>query len=208
MGFSESAKASSGGGGYSPVPAGTHQAVCYSVIDLGTQEYEYQGEHKKAHKVMMTFEIPEERIDIDGESKPRVISKEYTASFHEKANLRKDIGSWFSGKFPDGDLGNLLKNHIIGKVCLISVIMRESKSSGKEYANLASISPLPKGMKEVKGELPVVYFEMGAKWDKATQEVFSDITPWIQDKIKNSPEYAMLNRDTFEETAPKDDLPF
>ena len=33
----------SGGGEFEQAPAGTHMAVCIRVIDIGTQDGEYQG---------------------------------------------------------------------------------------------------------------------------------------------------------------------
>jgi hypothetical protein len=39
-------------------PAGTHIGRCYRVVDLGTQLVEFQGEHKKQHKIMISWELP------------------------------------------------------------------------------------------------------------------------------------------------------
>ena len=73
------------------VKAGTHIATCYSMIHIGTVEWEYQGEKKWSNKVKLTFELPNEMRDFGGEQKPMVISKEYTISLHEKSNLRLSI---------------------------------------------------------------------------------------------------------------------
>ena len=48
------------------------------VIDLGEQWSE--AFQKTNHKVMITWEVTDESTTIDGEEKPRVISKEYTLS--------------------------------------------------------------------------------------------------------------------------------
>lgn len=34
-------------------PAGSFVAICYRVIDLGTQLVEYKSESKKQHKIML-----------------------------------------------------------------------------------------------------------------------------------------------------------
>ena len=73
------------------VPSGTHIARCYSMIHIGTVEWEYNGEQKFSNKVRLTFELPNEMREFSGEQKPMVISKEYTLTMHEKSNLRKDI---------------------------------------------------------------------------------------------------------------------
>ena len=78
------------GSDYPPIPAGTHQAVIYGVVDEGTQYSERFN--KTAPKVRVLFELPKVRIDIekDGEptkNVPRVTSQEYTLSLHEKSGF-------------------------------------------------------------------------------------------------------------------------
>ena len=41
-------------------PAGSHVAVCYRIVDLGTQLIEYNGETKKQHKIMVGWELSNE----------------------------------------------------------------------------------------------------------------------------------------------------
>ena len=79
------------GGNFEPAPAGTHVAICYRVIDLGTQESVYNGEKKSARKVLISWELPNEE-KADG--KPFVISATYTWSMHEKSTLRKTLEAW------------------------------------------------------------------------------------------------------------------
>ena len=73
------------------VPSGTHIARCYEMIHIGTVTWEYLGEVKETDKVRLTFELPAEMRQFNEEEmQPMVISKEYTLSMHEKANLRID----------------------------------------------------------------------------------------------------------------------
>ena len=83
--------ASSSGQKSDPVPAGTHHAVCYGVVAVGTQPSQ---QYTPRPKVVVAFEIPGERIEIKGKDLPRGISKRYTLSLNEKASLRKDLQSW------------------------------------------------------------------------------------------------------------------
>ena len=46
------------------IPAGTHIARCYSMIHIGTVEWEYLGEQKNTDKVRLTFELPFEKKSI------------------------------------------------------------------------------------------------------------------------------------------------
>ena len=39
------------------VPQGTHLARCYRIIDLGTQQTEWQGQEKFLRKIMVAWEI-------------------------------------------------------------------------------------------------------------------------------------------------------
>src|ERR1700743_3838249 len=90
---------SGGGGDFSPVPAGTHFAVCDQVVDLGKQRIVSQmyGESIK-HQVYIRWQIPAERVEweFEGQKKegPAVIGKTYTVSLGDKANLRKDLQAW------------------------------------------------------------------------------------------------------------------
>ena len=93
-----------GGGDFKGLSAGTYVSVCNAVVDLGIQPGSPMYPDPK-HKVWIRFEVPDERIEYERDGKklegPRVISKEYTASMHEKANLRKDLENWRGKAFTD-----------------------------------------------------------------------------------------------------------
>ena len=80
-----------GGSDFKPIDPGVYYAVLYGLIDLGTQHNEFWNTYQR--KCMFIWEVPSERIDVDGDDKPRVISKEYTLSLSEKAHLRHDLVS-------------------------------------------------------------------------------------------------------------------
>ena len=121
------------------IPAGTHVARCYGIIDLGTQYSEKFGNW--ARKVQFQWELPNELMD-DG--RPLAISKKYTLSLNEKASLKKDVESWLGRSITEKEekegfaLGSLL-----GAPCLLSVIHAESNN--KTYANIAGVMSVPKG---------------------------------------------------------------
>ena len=73
-----------------PVSPGIYQAVCYAVIDLGTQPSQMFGPKRK---VMLIWELPHERYDFTDDknntvNKARVVNAEYTLSIGKKATLR------------------------------------------------------------------------------------------------------------------------
>ena len=80
------------GSSFKPVPPGTHLARCYRIVDLGTQETNYQGKVNYQRKLMIQWEV--HGADENGEAlvtkagEPMTISKNYTVSLGEKARLR------------------------------------------------------------------------------------------------------------------------
>jgi hypothetical protein len=74
---------------FEPIEAGSYPARCYSMIEMGTNEETYQGAAKMVNKVRITWELPTEMQVFKEERgpEPRVISKEFSLSMHEK---------WFS----------------------------------------------------------------------------------------------------------------
>lgn len=169
---------------FTPVPAGTHLGICYRVIDLGTQSTTFNGETKQAHKVLLSWEIPEEKMD-DG--RPFSISQSYTWSMHEKATLRKSLEAWRGMAFTERDFGPTgfdIKN-IIGKACTLSVV--HTTKNGTLYANVASIGKVMKGVSIPELTNPKMYLWLnGSRWDAAS---FSQLSGALQAKIMASPEY-------------------
>lgn len=168
-------------------PAGSHVSRCYGMIEVGTVEQVYQGETKKAHKVIIDFELPlETSVFREGEpEKPFVISKEYTLSFHEKSTLRAHLSSWRGKPFSDTEAANFDITKLVGVPAMVNVIHKASADGTKTYANIASISPMPKGLvcPEQVNESRVLAY---SAWN---QEVFMGLPEWLANKISETPEY-------------------
>jgi hypothetical protein len=73
---------------------------------------------------------------IRGAGKPFTVSKFYTASLGEKANLRADLKNWRGRDFTDEELAGFEAKNILGKPCMLSVV--ETESEGKTYSNIAN----------------------------------------------------------------------
>jgi hypothetical protein len=125
---------------FAPAPAGTHAAVCCDVRDLGILETTWQGETKRQHKILVSWQIDEVRDD----GKPFLVSRRYTLSLHEKAGLRKDLESWRGRAFTEAELHQFDVETIIGKCCLLNVVHKQS--GGDTYANVGGVMALPRGM--------------------------------------------------------------
>ncbi len=164
-----------------PIKEGTYLAVCNMLIDLGVQ---YNETYKNSsRKVLVGWELPEETIVVDGEEKPRMLSKQYTASLSDKANLRQDLISWRSRDFTPDELKAFDLKNIVGKSCLITVIHRES--NGKTYANISTIAALPKGMPKGKLSEPATVFDL----DTCKLEDIDNLPKWIADIVRKSQTY-------------------
>jgi len=178
------------GGNFDPVTQGLHQAVCYALYDLGTQFQEKFG--KSVHKVLIGWEIPGERIEVDRDGTklnlPRAISKQYTLSLHEKANLRKDLESWRGRAFTEEEVEGFDLKKLLGANCMIQVIHKTK--DGKTYANVTNVVQLPRGMTKCNLENPQQYFSFEEHQDETPER-----TPeWIMDIIKASSEWAQITR--------------
>lgn len=165
-------------------PAGTHKAICYRVLDLGTQDGSFMGKPKKQHKIIVSWELPEEKMS-DG--RPFTISQRYTWSMSEKATLRKHLEAWRGVKFTDADFGeggfNIKK--IVGLGCLLTIVHNERDD--KTYANIVSISKVMKGM-----DLPPPTNEQSYLWlDRSVwnSAVFDKLSDNLKTTIMKSPEY-------------------
>ena len=164
-----------------PVEPGVYMAVCVGVIDLGEQ---YSEQFKNySNKCMIVWELPGETVEIDGEQKPRQLSKEFTISSSNKSNLRKFIESWNGKTYSDDDFLELDIFDQIGKPCQLNVVL----NSTGEYANVDNIMPIPRGFSAPTTDTPPVRWDI-EQWD---DKVFESLPEWIREKIKKSTEYQM-----------------
>ena len=166
-----------------PIEAGPHQAICIRYYDLGTQYYAWEGKDITARKVMVMWEIPDSRIEIEGNDLPRAISREYTLSLHKKATLRADLESWRGKTFSESELDGFNLDKILGTNCMLNIIHKITDKG--TFANVAGVMPLMKNMKKRQPENPLVFFS----FDDAEIEIPAGTPQWIEDKIKASNEW-------------------
>lgn len=171
----------SGGGDFEPLSENIHHAVCSRIYDLGTQANEKFG--GEDHKILITWEVPGETIEIDGEDLPKIISREYTMSLHKKANLRHDLEAWRGTKFTETQLKGFNLEKLLGANCQLQIVHVEK--GDKTYANIGAIMALPKGSKKLK--MALNYEPVSYKVEDG--DSFPENTPkWIKEKIMNSKE--------------------
>lgn len=199
----------SGGKEFEAAPVGNHVARCVGLIDLGTQEGEYQGKTTHARKVVIRWELPNELMS-EGEyaGRPFIVSKFYTASLSEKANLRKELGSWRGRDFTADELTGFDAKNILDKPCMVNVIHND-----KGKAKVAGVSPVPKGM-NVPGRVnDILYFSL--EESEFDPDTFDKLSEFYQEQIRKSPEWADIHGGAVKGASKashfddlKDDIPF
>lgn len=136
---------------YKLVPEGSHLAICYGIVDLGTQKSNWQGEIKHQRQCRILWELHGE--DHDGnaltieDGRPLSLSQRYTLSLNEKAKLRKMLVSWRGSEFTDKELRGFDMRTIIGKACMLTVT--HSHKDGRTYANVESVTAVPAALRKL-----------------------------------------------------------
>lgn len=161
-------------------PAGTHVATCYRVVDLGTQITDWMGQTKSQHKILIGWEMPDEKMS-DG--RPFSMQKRYTLSSHEKATLRLHLEAWRGKAFTEEEFGSFDLGTLIGVSCLLNV--KHTTKECKTYADIGGIMKLPKGTPSATLTNASVYFSL----DNFEQSVFDSLSDGLRETIMKSPEY-------------------
>jgi len=175
-----------GGANFNPAPIGNHAARCVYLVHIGTEKDEFQGQEKHLNRVRITWELPNELavFNSDAGEQPYLISQDYTLSLGEKANLRAMLQAWRGKPFTDDELKGFDITTIIGVPCLLNVIHKKSKA-GKDFAAIAGVTPLPKGMAIPDQITDSIIFG----YDPFEIEIFNALPEWIRNRIVTTPEY-------------------
>ena len=133
---------------FESIPLGMQQAVCAFVEDIGTQESYYLGKPIKKHQIVICWELAEKMSKGDYSGKPFMISKFYTLSLNEKANLCKDLESWRGRGFTAEEKSGFDVERLIAANCFLNII-EVDKQDGTKRAAIASINPITKTMAKI-----------------------------------------------------------
>ena len=172
--------------------AGSSLGVLFSLVDLGTQKTNWDGEEKWQPKLRLTFELPDQVID--GEvtengktskvTKPMMVSVELTRSLGERATLRKLLETWRGQAFTSKELASFSLKNLMGKSALLTLVHKTS-AAGRQYCAIAGIAKLPKGMKApTETQNKQMFYEI----EDGTGGQFGEMPEWLQEKIESSKE--------------------
>lgn len=166
------------------VEEGTHVARVVQIIDLGMQQQtDWQTGEDRTYddgnpmikpEVFITFEFPTERIEVDGEDKPRWLSKRYTLSMHEKSALTALIHA-IDPKGAKSKSYNISK--LLDKPLMISV-----GSTKNDNAKVTGVAGVPKGLAVDPLENEARIFDM----EEFDMEVYEALPGFLQELIQES----------------------
>ena len=163
-----------------PLDPGTYPATCCVVADLGRQATVFDGKERETDQLLLTWELPDERVGIGDEERPRWLSQTFTASVNEKSKLRQWLKNWRGRDFTPQELEDFDLANVLGAPCVITVTQTEK--NGSVYSNIGGISKVMKGM-EVGPPTKKVHFDIS---DEGTWTAFADLPEWVRDKINGS----------------------
>jgi hypothetical protein len=201
---------SNGSTNFEPIATGNYPARCYSMVHIGTVEENILGTIKKLNKVRITWELPTELKVFKEENgeQPCVISKEFTLSLHEKATLRSFLKNWRGKDFTDDEAKSFDIEKLVGAPCMLNITHKTKKDGSGVYAEIGSVSAMPKGFACPDQVNPSFVFT----YENFDAQKFGELPDFIKNKMVNSDEYkaTFLPQETHVEQPQEehDDLPF
>jgi len=181
---------------FNQIPTGVHKARCYMLLDLGTRQEEWNGEISHKEKVLVSWELPE-RLKENNE--PETISKWYTKSTYEGANIVKDLVSWRGKPFTEAEQKKFVLDNIVGKPCLINVTHQKT---GK--AKVSAVMGIPSGTKIAEQMMTTMLFDL-KEYQNGNTEKFNALPEWCRKEILKCEELQNIEEDSHEANVPDDD---
>ncbi len=177
----------SGGGERELHPEGMFPAVCILMANIGTQRTPFKNEDgtdKVQKKIVLGFE-----------TEHGLISKEYTMSISDKANLRAHLESWRGKKFTQDELDGFDVKVLLSKDATLQVMHNEKGT----FANIQNILPKTGAFKATK---PAVYYDL----DNPVEADFDKLPSWVQKKVTESLDWHTVGaKQAFGDPGPSDD---
>ncbi len=141
---------------------------------------------------MICWELPThlQTFDDSRGPEPSSVSRFFTLSLSEKANLRHVLESWRGRSFSADDLENGFDvSNLLGVSCLLQVLHKRT-NSGEVKAVVGSVSKLPKGLACPNQRNPSRLFT----FDESSQEDLQALPSWQCDIIAQAAEYPAWSR--------------
>lgn len=183
---------------YDPHPEGQTPLVCVDCINLGERLEQFPGSPEKiVPKVVLVFQSGE----TNREGKLHEVSLEMSLSMGKKAKLRAILEAWRGKSYTDEQAQKVPLHKLVGTACLAS-IEHKTSASGRTYAAIKTIAPLPKGMSAPalpQWERPDFYASRADGYAEEVADYLNKINPPTSSTLADMP--AALAEEN-------DDLPF
>lgn len=169
-------------------PDGTYLGICYRVVDLGTQDTTYKGETKKSRVIVISWELPDERM-ADG--RPFSVARRFTFSAAENSNLRKTLESWRGKKFTTEEIADFDLAKMLTATAMLTLATEEN--GDKVYQNIMAVAAPMKGTprtKEPENE-SFCFAMVESMWNP---KLIEKLHEKMQETIKKSPEWKALSK--------------
>lgn len=198
-------------------PEGQHISQLVGLIDLGSQKIEFQGVAKFRPKIYLQFEVYPENENgtvITGDDGSFfLVGQDYTVVMTDNSKILPFINSWRGKPLEEADFPFDF-SRLLGRYGLMNIVHNKSSDGTKSYANIGSITPVPKKLAyAANGDsiLPLSstkpwFFDMdNPDWEGMLKLMELKMWDGIRSKIKESPEFQARNGGKSAEPAGKDD---
>jgi hypothetical protein len=167
-----------------------HRAAIVALVDLGTQEEEYQGRQERKRKILLVWELLDE---TRSDGRPHLLARAYTCSLNEKAALR-GVCEAAKGKIHNDVEVDLTE--LLGLPVMLNVVHGEGKE-GKVYAKIEGVAPASKLERGKRQETQTEPYLFSMFEGSQVLNALPDWLPYlygkkIVDVLALSPEYQSL----------------
>lgn len=166
----------------SPTPMdGVQLGVIVQVIDLGVQPGGfYLGKPKPdSQRMWVTYELPNDTHDFDGETKPLLVSEDFPFSGSELSTCYKRMNSIDPGlKLTGGELSKLIGLPV---QVMITHKAGKGKHEGRTFANVSAVSPLMRGMKSPDETYNPQFFYSPKEHDES---IWQQLPDFMKEKVE------------------------
>ena len=166
---------------YEQLEEGTYPARCIGLIDLGTQTHEKFGTNRM---IYVPFEIIDEERE-DGS--PFIMGMFMTVKFSPKSTLGKTLKTWFGIEVKQGDDYHFEE---FDNAAAMVTVQNKANEEGEEKSKIITVARVPKKMKVGEAQNEFVEFSL----DDFNKSVFNELPEWLQDRIKESEEWATIGK--------------
>lgn len=177
--------AKKGSGERALAPAGNHVARCYSIIDLGSHTQDGKFGVRTQRLIRISWELPDEQHTFQQERGPEPFAVHLMVNFTVglKSRLLKLLESWKGKALSDAELDDFELKALLGKACMVSVV--HAVNGDNTYANVDSVTPVPKKMEVPEQVNKSIYYEI----ELGRNEIFKSLPDWMKEMIEKCNEW-------------------